>query len=494
MWDKFEAALLKVVATANSYLTDYVLIFLLVGIGLFYTIRTRFVQVRCFGQGFKQLISNFSLKGGKQKGGLSNFQALATAIAAQVGTGNIVGACGAILIGGPGAIFWMWVIAFLGMATIYSEAVLAQKTREVGEDGEVRGGPVYYIKMAFKGTFGKVLAAFFAVAAMLALGFMGSMVQSNSIAEAVDNAFSVPTWITGLAVAAIAAVIFLGGVNRLASVTEKMVPFMAGLYLIGGLIVIFARIQYIPETFGMIFKYAFMPQALIGGGIGYALKTAISQGAKRGLFSNEAGMGSTPHAHALAKVKDPHAQGVSAMIGVFIDTFIVLTMTALVVISTLYAGDGVLGNAVSYNQANGGLLDIFSATYSKTGLAQMAFGTVFGKTFGNIFVAVCLFFFAFSTILSWNLFGKINANYLFGKKGTLVYSVVAIGFIFLGSVFHNDLVWELTDFFNYLMVIPNVVALAALSGMVVSSARKSAACCCECADSKAVTGESAEDQ
>ena len=479
MWENMQATLLKIVATINTYLTDYVLIFLLIGIGLFYSIRTRFVQVRCFGEGWRQVVSNFSLKGGKRKGGISSFQALAAAIAAQVGTGNIVGACGAILVGGPGAIFWMWVIAFLGMATIYSEAVLAQKTRVEDADGEVHGGPVYYIKTAFKGKFGKILAAFFAVAALLALGFMGSMVQSNSIAEASHNAFNIPTWVIGLIVAALAAAIFLGGVNRLAAVAEKMVPLMAALYLIGGLVVICARIQYVPETFGMIFKYAFNANALIGGGIGYALKCAISQGAKRGLFSNEAGMGSTPHAHALAKVDDPHKQGVSAMMGVFIDTFVVLTMTALVVISTLYAGNGPLSSALAYDAVNGGLTDVAKSVFSKTGLAQQAFGMVFNQTFANVFVAICLFFFAFSTILSWNLFGKINANYLFGKKGTLVYTILAVGFIFLGSVFQNDLVWELTDFFNYLMVIPNVIALAMLSGMVVSSACKKNACCCK---------------
>ncbi|MBE6690476.1 MAG: sodium:alanine symporter family protein [Ruminococcaceae bacterium] len=462
----------KLVATVNSWMTDYLLLFLLVGIGLFYTIRTRFVQVRCFGQGMKQVFGGLSLKGGKQKGGLSSFQALATAIAAQVGTGNIVGACGAILIGGPGAIFWMWVIAFLGMATIYAEAVLAQKTRVVDADGNVQGGPVYYIRSFFKGGFGKFLAGFFAVAVILALGFMGSMVQSNSIGESVGNVFGWQAgtyqWIIGLVVAVLAAVIFLGGVNRIAAVTEKMVPIMAGLYILGSLVVIFARITYVPAAFGMIFKYAFNANALIGGGIGYALKTALSQGAKRGLFSNEAGMGSTPHAHAQANVKTPHEQGVSAMIGVFIDTFIVLTMTALVVISTLYAG-GPLG-------VEDGTYQTVVQGFAKTNLAQRAFGVVFGETFGNIFVAVCLFFFAFSTILSWNFFGKINAEYLFGKKGVKVYTVLAVVFIFAGSLFSNRFVWELTDFFNYLMVIPNVIALVCLGSLVAASAKTNGKC------------------
>ncbi len=459
----FLDAALKAVQTINAYLSDYILLFLLVGIGLFYTVRTRFVQVRCFGEGMKKVFGNISLKGGKQKSGLSSFQALATAIAAQVGTGNIVGACGAILVGGPGAIFWMWIIAFFGMATIYAEAVLAQKTRVVQVDGTVQGGPVYYIRTAFKGTFGKILAGFFAVAITLALGFMGAMVQSNSIGSTMGEALGIAPWIIGLVLAAVSAIIFLGGVQRIAAVAEKIVPIMAVLYLVGGLVILGFRIQYIPETFGMIFKYAFMPQALIGGGIGYALKTAISQGAKRGLFSNEAGMGSTPHAHAQANVKTPHDQGVGAMLGVFIDSFIVLTMTALVVISTLYAGNGPLSATAAEGAAEG---------INKANMAQLAFSAVMGDTVGYLFVALCLMFFAFTTIIGWNLFGKINITYLFGKKAVPVYSVLAIVFIFLGSLLSNDLVWELTDMFNNLMVIPNVIALAALSGMVVSEARK----------------------
>ena len=451
--------LLEIVKGINMYLSDYILIVLLVGVGIFFSIRTRFVQVRCFGEGMKRVFGNFSFHGGKQSGGLSSFQAVATAIAAQIGTGNIVGACGAILIGGPGAIFWMWVIAFFGMATIYSEAVLAQKTRVVGDDGEAVGGPVYYIKTAFKGRTGKFLAVFFAIAAVLALGFMGAMVQSNSISEACDTAFGIPDWSVGIVLAVVAAVIFIGGVQRIGSIAEKVVPIMALLYVVGGVIVLAVRIKYIPETFGMIFKYAFVPNAIIGGGIGFALKQAISQGVKRGLFSNEAGMGSTPHAHALAKVKNPHDQGVAAMIGVFMDTFVALTMTALVVISTLYAGDGILSGGSA-------------AGVDKTNMAQLAFSSVFGNSLGNGFVAICLLFFAFTTIIGWNLFGRINANYLFGKKFNIIYSIVSIVFIFLGAILSNDLVWELTDMFNQLMVIPNVIAITALSGLVVAEARR----------------------
>ena len=460
-----EATLLKIVQTVNGYLSDYVLIILLVGAGLYFSIRTRFVQIRCFGEGMRRVFGNFSMNGGKQKGGLSSFQALATAIAAQVGTGNIVGACGAILIGGPGAIFWMWIIAFFGMATIYAEAVLAQKTRVVNADGSVSGGPVYYIKHAFNNKFGKFMAGFFAVAIVLALGFMGAMVQSNSIGESCNTAFGIPTWIVGLVVAGISAVIFVGGVQRVAAVAEKIVPIMAVIYIVGGLIVLICRIKFIPETFVLIFKYAFNPTAVVGGGLGYAIKQAISQGVKRGLFSNEAGMGSTPHAHAQAKVKTPHEQGVVAMMGVFIDTFIVLTMTALVVISTLYTGDGILAGVMTTSE------NLSALGVAKTNLAQLAFSSVFGSGIGSAFVAICLLFFAFSTIIGWNFFGRINVEYLFGKKAVLPYSIIAVAFVFLGSLLSNDLVWELTDMFNQLMVIPNVIALVALGGLVAASAK-----------------------
>lgn len=452
-----EAALLSFVQTVNSYLSNYVLIVLLIGTGLFFTIRTRFIQVRCFGEGVKRVFGNFSLNGGKHKSGMSSFQALATAIAAQVGTGNIVGACGAILVGGPGAIFWMWVIAFLGMATNYAEAVLAQKTRRVDADGTVHGGPVYYIKTAFKGKFGTFLAGFFAIAIVLALGIMGCMVQSNSIASTCNTAFGIPTWVMGLAIVVAGGFIFLGGVSRIASVTEKMVPIMAIVYLIGGIGVLIVNAADVPAAFALIFECAFNPQASVGG-VTFGLIAALSQGAKRGLFSNEAGMGSTPHAHAMANVKTPHEQGVVAIIAVFVDTFVVVTITALTCIVTLYVGDGALAQ---------GLYD----GIDKTNMAQIAFGSLFGATGGNIFVAICLLFFAFSTIISWNLFAKINIEYLFGKKAVPVFSCIALVFIFIGSLLANDLVWELADMFNQLMVLPNAIALIALGGAVSMCAK-----------------------
>ena len=456
--ESLNATLLPLVQTANSFLADYILIFLLIGTGLFFSFKTKFIQVRSFGEGMKNVFGKLSLKGEKQESGMSGFQALCTAIAAQVGTGNIVGSSGAILTGGPGAIFWMWIIAFLGMSTIYAEAVLAQKTRIV-KDGEVMGGPVYYITYAFKGGLGKFLAGFFAIAITIALGFFGCMVQSNSIGSTIQTAFGIPAWIVGIVLVVICAFIFIGGTQRLASVVEKLVPLMAAAFLLGAVIVLIVRIKYLPEAFALIFKYAFTPNAIIGGGIGAALKTAISQGAKRGLFSNEAGMGSTPHAHAQANVKNPHEQGTVAMAGVFIDTFVVLTLNALVIISTLYVTGGPLHDC----GAAASLADVFT----KTNLAQTAFGMVYGEKGGAMFIAVALFFFAFSTILGWNMFGKTNVAYLFGQNGVKVYTAIALVFIFLGTCMSSDLVWELTDFANYLMVLPNVIGLFGCSALVV---------------------------
>ena len=449
------------VIQVNTYMSDYILLVLLLGIGIYYSVKTRFVQVRCFKEGLRHVFGGISLHGGAGEDGMSSFQALATAVAAQVGTGNIVGACGAILAGGPGAIFWMWLIAFFGMATIYAEAVIAQQTRTTNEDGSITGGPVYYIRTAFQGKFGKVLAGIFAVSIILALGLIGAMIQSNAISENMQEAFGIPTWACGVAVSVLAGFVFIGGVKRLASVTEKVVPIMAALYILGAIVLLVMRIRYVPETIGMIFKYAFDPRAVIGGSFGYALKTAVSLGAKRGLFSNEAGMGSTPHSHALAKVEKPHDQGVAAMVGVFIDTFVVLTLTALVVINVLYANGGPLSMAEHTDALNSG------------NMAQTAFSTIFGEAFGGAFIAVCLFFFAFSTIISWNLFGRINFNYLFGKKATVLYSLFAILFTFLGAVLKNEFVWDLQDMFNQFMVLPNVIALIALNGLVTRSLQQS---------------------
>jgi len=410
--------------------------------------------VRKFGESFKLVFSNIRLKGHKSNNGeMSSFQALATAIAAQVGTGNLTGAATALIGGGPGAIFWMWLSAFFGMATIYAEATLAQKFKVV-ENGEVNGGPVYYIKQAFKGKFGRVLAALFAVFIILALGFMGNMVQSNSIGSAFSQVFqsrniNVPPIAVGIIIAVAAAFIFIGGTSRLASVVEKVVPIMACVYIVGSIILIGMNVTQVPAAFATIIKAAFQPKAVLGAAAGIGVKEAIRYGVARGLFSNEAGMGSTPHAHARAVVKDPHEQGLTAMMGVFIDTFIILNLTVFSVLTTGAMASGKDGIA----------------------LTQTAFITSFGS-WGDIFIAICLLFFAFSTILGWHFFGKINAEYLFGKKCGKIYSLIVIAFIILGSTLKLELVWELSDFFNGLMVIPNALALLALSGLVVKMSKE----------------------
>ncbi|MEF9941310.1 MAG: sodium:alanine symporter family protein [Lachnospiraceae bacterium] len=432
--------------TVNGWLWDYLLLILLVGTGVWFTIRTGFIQVRGFGEGWRRTFGGlFKKSDAADKDGMSSFQALATAIAAQVGTGNLAGAATAIAVGGPGAIFWMWVSAFFGMATIYAEALMAQKYKQVGADGNITGGPVYYIKAAFKGTFGKVLAGTFAVLIILALGFMGNAVQSNSIGDAFGTAFGIQPWIVGIVLAVLAFIVFSGGIARIAKFTETIVPIMALFYIIGSLIVIGANIQNLPLAFKEIFVGAFAPQAIAGGVIGASIQVAMKKGVARGLFSNEAGMGSTPHAHAIAKVKHPAEQGFVAMMGVFIDTFVILNLTALVIITT---------RSVT---PDGSLIG--------TALTQAGFSSVFGK-FGEIFIAICMFFFAFSTIIGWYFFGEANIKYLFGAKAVKVYAILVCVCIVLGTFGKVQLIWDMSDCFNGLMVIPNLIGLLGLSKVV----------------------------
>ena len=444
--EAFMDQLNQVVVALQGVLSGKILVVLLVGTGIWFTIRLGGVQFREFGHAFKAVFGNIKLNGEKAgKDGMSSFQSLATAIAAQVGTGNLAGAATAMVMGGPGAIFWMWVSAIFGMATIFVEASLAQKYKTVDDSGEVTGGPVYYIRAAYKGTFGKVLAAIFAVLITLALGFFGNMVQANSIADAFKGAFGINPVVVGVIVAILSAFIFLGGVGRIASVTEKIVPIMAAFYIIGALVLIIMNAGMIPEAFRQIFVGAFNPEAALGGFAGVAVSKAIQFGVARGLFSNEAGMGSTPHAHAVAKVKHPCDQGMVAMMGVFIDTLIILNLTAFSVLCT--------GQLTEYNQP-----------LSAAALTQAAFNSGFGS-FGSIFIAICMFFFAFSTIVGWYFFGEKNVRYLFGTKAVKPYAVLVTIFIVIGSALKVELVWNLSDLFNSLMVIPNVLGLWALSGV-----------------------------
>ena len=446
--------LLTLVDSANSVLWNVILIVLLCGTGIYYTIRLKFIQIRKFPEGLKHVFGNLNLNGEKGNNGeMTPFQSVATAIAAQVGTGNLAGAATALVGGGPGAIFWMWLSAFFGMATIYAEATLAQEYKTV-EHGEVTGGPVYYIHAAFKGTFGKVLGVLFSIFIILALGFMGNMVQSNSIGAAFAEVFAarninIPAIAIGLVLAVLTGFIFVGGTTRLAAVVEKIVPIMAGVYIVGSLVLICMNITSLPAAFLSIIEGAFAPEAVLGAGAGITVREAIRYGVARGLFSNEAGMGSTPHAHARAKAESPHHQGLCAMVSVFIDTFIVLNLTVFSVLTT----------------------GVMSTGKDGTALTQAAFMKGFGSA-GIIFVAVCLFFFAFSTILSWHFFGLVNVKYLFGEKASKLYSLIVVVCIVIGSCLKLELVWSLADFFNGLMVIPNVLALLALSGLVARASKE----------------------
>ncbi len=432
----------QIVQSINGLLWGiYCLIPLLVGTGLYLTFRLRFVQVRQFGAAFKHVFGSVKIFGrSADKDGMSSFQSLATAISAQVGTGNLAGVATAMVMGGPGAIFWMWLAAFFGMATIYSEAILGQCFRARDAHGHIMGGPAFYIS---QGLHSRTLAAIFAVTIVIALGFIGNMVQANSISHAFQTAFHIPSWATGIAIFMIAGFIFIGGIRRIASFAEKMVPLMAVVYIVGSLTVIFSNADMIIPAIKQIFVGAFDPQAATGGIIGASLKEAIRYGVARGLFSNEAGMGSTPHAHALAKVEHPAEQGLAAIVGLFIDTFIVLNMTAFVILCT-------------------GSLDGASTGIE---LTQRAFTSGLGMI-GPAFVAICLFFFAFTTIIGWYFFAEQNVKYLFGLRWIQSFRVVVLCFLMLGSFLHVSLVWELADLFNGLMVIPNVIALLVLTKFV----------------------------
>ncbi len=435
-------SLTQIVSDINSILWGpWCLIPVLVGAGIFFTFKLRFVQIRQFGRAFKHVFGGLSFNGEKAGNhGMTSFQSLATAIAAQVGTGNLAGVATAMAMGGPGAIFWMWVAAFFGMATIFAEAILAQLYRAKDSSGHITGGPAYYIT---HGLGSKSLATIFSILIIIALGFVGNMVQANSISTAFNSAFSIPTHITGIVLIMLAGFIFIGGTKRIAGFAEKMVPFMASVYVLGAIYIMCTFGSHIIPTIESIFIGAFDPTAATGGVIGASVKEAIRYGVARGLFSNEAGMGSTPHAHAIARVKHPVEQGLAAVVGLCIDTFVVLTATALVILVT-------------------GSLD-----GTKTGieLTQTAFVKGMGPA-GSGFVALCLFFAAFTTIIGWYFFAVQNVKFIFGYKFVNSFSVIVLCFLMAGSYLKVNLVWELADMFNGLMVIPNIIAVVGLYKLV----------------------------
>ncbi len=430
----------NVVECINRYFTDYVIVLLLIGVGVFFTLKTRFVQVRCLPSGFKSVFGGiFGSK--KEKDGVTPFAALATAVGSQVGIGNIVGVAVAISIGGAGAVFWMWVSAFLGMATVYAEAVAAQITRKKGANGYY-GGPAYYIKAAIKGRSGKLFSGIFAVSAVFALGCAGVMIQSNAIAVTVSENYGISRLAVGLLLSVACFVTFKGGMTKIASISEKLVVIMAIGFIGICTALLFINREAVGGAVTSIFSSAFSPDAVNGYGASEAFRLMIGQGIKKGLFSNEAGLGTTPHIHAAANAKAPHSQGVMAMMGVFIDSFVIMTLSALVILTVW----GESGDSVDMKN-----------------IMLFALKENLGENIGKGFLSLSLILFGYSSIISWNCFGGVNFEYVFGKKSIWIYIVFSSLFVLLGSVFQSEFVWSVADLFNGFMIVPNVIALFWLS-------------------------------
>ncbi|MDL2217990.1 sodium:alanine symporter family protein, partial [Christensenellaceae bacterium OttesenSCG-928-M15] len=459
-------AFITAIENANKWLNDIVwgapMLILIVGTGIFLTIRTGFFQFGKFGHAMKNTIGKIAQKPKKvEKGAVTPFQAMTTALAATVGTGNIAGVAGAIAIGGPGAVFWMWLSALFGMATKYAEVVLALRFRERNSKGEWVGGPMYYIVNGLGGGF-KWLAVLFAVFGALAAFGIGNMTQANTIAESVRGTAAIfnPALATsattiniivGVIVALFIAVVIIGGVKRVGSVTEKLVPFMSLIYIIGALIIVFTNIDKIGSVFSLIIKGAFQPEAAVGGVTGITIMTAMQRGVGRGVFSNEAGLGSAPIAHAASSESNPVKQGLYGIFEVFMDTIVICTLTALSILMS--------GVTIPYGEGAG------------VGLSISAFSTLFGGQLGSLLITIGIVLFATSTILSWSLYGTRCCEFLLGEKAVRPYQIVFIVFIVVGTNIKLDLAWNIADTLNGLMAIPNLVALLGLSGVVVRLTR-----------------------
>ena len=455
----------------NSFVWGIPMLILLIGTGVFMTILTKVFQISHIGHWFKKTLGSiFSNKKvtahtGKNDRSISQFQSLCTALAATIGTGNIVGVAAAIAIGGPGAIFWMWIVAFFGMMTNYSENILGIYFRRKNKNGEWSGGAMYYLQDGLGGYrkgksggtlikwIGKILAILFACFCILASFGIGNMSQINSIAENMNAAFSIPAWVMGLVLLVLGGVIILGGLKRVAAVTEKVVPFMAVVYIIAAIVVIIVNAGNIGPAFVSIFKGAFGLKAAGGGIVGGGIALALTYGMKRGVFSNEAGLGSSVMVHSNSNVKEPVRQGMWGIFEVFADTIVVCTLTALVVLTSGVIDLGTGTVAASYADA------------STSTLVGQAFGTLFGSA-GPGFVAIALLFFAFSTVLGWSHYGTKAFEFLFGEKASLVYKIVFVLFIFVGATMDLSLAWDISDTFNGLMAIPNLIGVLSLFPLV----------------------------
>tara|TARA_R110001583_G_scaffold878_1_gene7876 strand:- start:1059 stop:2441 length:1383 start_codon:yes stop_codon:yes gene_type:complete len=441
--------LTELLKTVNGIVWGPMMLVLILGVGLFLQLGLKLMPILKVGTGFKLMWDGRSTKAGEQKEGeISPFNALMTALSATVGTGNIAGVATAIFLGGPGALFWMWCTALVGMATKYSEAVLAVKYREVDEHGNHVGGPMYYIKNGL-GKKWAWLGTLFAIFGTIAGFGIGNTVQSNSVANVIESSFGVPMWITGIVLMVLTGAVLIGGIKRIGNVAGMLVPFMAITYLLAGLIVLAINADAIPHALDLIFTHAFTGTAAEGGFAGAAVWMAIRFGVARGVFSNEAGLGSAPIAHAAAQTKDPVRQGLIAMLGTFIDTLIICSITGLVIITS----------------------GLWTSGESGAALTSAAFADAL-PGFGGYLVAISLAIFAFTTILGWSLYGERCAEYLFGVKVIVPFRVLWILAVPIGTVISLDFVWLLADTLNAMMAIPNLIALALLSPVVFKLTRE----------------------
>lgn len=457
--------LVDVITMVNGKLNDFiwgpVMLVAFLAVGLMFTIRTGVFQISKFKYWidvtFMQLFKDKKVIHTDDKHAISQFQSLCTALAATIGTGNIAGVATAIAAGGPGAVFWMWLSAFLGMMTNYAENTLGIKYRYKNAKGDWVGGAMIYIE---KGLGWKWLAVIFSIFCGLASFGIGNMSQVNSIASGLQNSFHINPMITAVILMVFVSLVIIGGIKRIASVAEKVVPFMAIFYIIGGLIVIFANVANVPAAFGMIFQEAFNFRAVGGGVLGYGIALAMRKGISRGVFSNEAGLGSSVMVHSASDVKEPVVQGMWGIFEVFADTIVVCTITALTILTSgVYNMDEYLAN-----------IEAGVENVSGAALTSAAFSSVI--PFGGEFVAIAIMLFAFSTVLGWSYYGERAIEYLFGLKAILPYKIIFVCVIFLGCNMSLNLVWDISDTLNGFMALPNLIAVVLLSGEVVKMTKE----------------------
>ncbi len=465
--------MIEFITNVNSFVNNIVwgwpALILLSFVGVLMTFLTKFFQLSHIGHWFKMtlgaIFKDKGVMGHTKDSSISQFQSLCTALAATVGTGNIVGVAGAIMAGGPGAVLWMWLIAFFGMMTNYSENVLGIYYRRKNSAGEWSGGAMYYLRDglgAKKGckAIGSVLAVLFSAFCFLASFGIGNMTQVNSISGNMNSVFGVPVWITGIVVLILGGLVIVGGLKRIASVTEKIVPFMVVLYIVGSVVIFFTNISQAGAVFSAIFQGAFGLKAAGGGVVGYGVKLAIEQGMKRGVFSNEAGLGSSVMVHSSSNVSEPVRQGMWGIFEVFADTIIVCTLTAFSVLSS-----GLVDLETGVAAAEYGGIEL-----TKANIVSTVFSIHFGKV-GAGFVAVAIMLFAFSTVLGWSHYGSKACEFLFGEKFTIIYRVIFVLAIYGGAVMGDNLAWDLADTFNGMMMIPNLIGVLVLSPLVYKITR-----------------------